>query len=109
MGSYATCALCRCAVGRRAASLLTRLPSPRAHHPLRRRLPIVLTWATKAKIELKQLLIPLSFAALLGGTNTIIGEPPWAGSGGGAAPAYSSAAQRTVPTAGSAAWHPVAG
>ena len=39
-----------------------------------RRLPIVLTWATKAKVELKQLLIPLSFAALLGGTNTIIGE-----------------------------------
>lgn len=26
----------------------------------------MLTWATKAKIELKQLLIPLSFAALLG-------------------------------------------
>ncbi|PRW20813.1 Receptor of activated kinase C component of 40S small ribosomal subunit isoform A [Chlorella sorokiniana] len=36
-------------------------------------LPIVLTWATKAKVELKQLLIPLSFAALLGGTNTVIG------------------------------------
>lgn len=36
-------------------------------------LPIVLTWTAKAKIELKQLLIPLSFAALMGGTNTIIG------------------------------------
>ncbi|KAL4441024.1 hypothetical protein ABPG77_010455 [Micractinium sp. CCAP 211/92] len=36
-------------------------------------LPIVLTWATKSKVELKQLLMPLSFAALLGGTNTIIG------------------------------------
>lgn len=49
-----------------------------AHQPvsihLPCRLPIILTWAVKANIQLKQLLIPLSFAALLGGTNTIIGK-----------------------------------
>lgn len=36
-------------------------------------LPIVLTWAAKAKLPIRQLLIPLSYCALLGGTNTIIG------------------------------------
>lgn len=36
-------------------------------------LPIVLTWAARARYPLKQLLIPLSYCALLGGINTSIG------------------------------------
>lgn len=36
-------------------------------------LPIVLTWAAKARLPLKQLIIPLSYCALLGGMNTTIG------------------------------------
>ncbi|GAB4819177.1 hypothetical protein N2152v2_006223 [Parachlorella kessleri] len=36
-------------------------------------LPIVLTWAAKARVPARQLLIPLSYCALLGGTNTEIG------------------------------------
>lgn len=36
-------------------------------------LPIVLTWAAKARLPIRQLLIPLSYCCLLGGLNTIIG------------------------------------
>ena len=36
-------------------------------------LPIVLTWAAKARLPVRQLLIPLSYCCLLGGLNTIIG------------------------------------
>ncbi len=49
-----------------ADCLLRLIQPPLSTYAILRRLPIVLTWATKAKIELKQLLIPLSFAALLG-------------------------------------------
>jgi Na+/H+ antiporter NhaD/arsenite permease-like protein len=35
--------------------------------------PIVLTWAAKARLNPKQLMVPLSYCALLGGLNTIIG------------------------------------
>ncbi|EFN59045.1 hypothetical protein CHLNCDRAFT_56692 [Chlorella variabilis] len=36
-------------------------------------LPIVLTWAAKARLSIRQLLIPLSYCCLLGGLNTTIG------------------------------------
>jgi hypothetical protein len=36
-------------------------------------LPIVLTWAAKARLPIRQLLIPLSYCCLLGGLNTTIG------------------------------------
>jgi Na+/H+ antiporter NhaD/arsenite permease-like protein len=36
-------------------------------------LPIVLTWAAKARLPIRQLLIPLSYCCLLGGLNTVIG------------------------------------
>jgi hypothetical protein len=36
-------------------------------------LPIVLAWAAKARLPIRQLLIPLSYCALLGGLNTTIG------------------------------------
>lgn len=36
-------------------------------------LPIVLTWATQARLNIRQLLIPLSYCSLLGGLNTSIG------------------------------------
>lgn len=37
-------------------------------------LPIVLTWASKARLPIRQLLIPLTYCCLLGGLNTTIGE-----------------------------------
>ena len=37
-------------------------------------LPIVLTWASKARLPIRQLLIPLTYCCLLGGLNTVIGE-----------------------------------
>ena len=37
-------------------------------------LPIVLTWAAKARLPIRQLLIPLSYCCLLGGLNTTIGK-----------------------------------
>lgn len=43
-------------------------------------LPIVMTWASKARLPIRQLLIPLSYTCLLGGLNTTIGES--AGGGG---------------------------
>ena len=36
-------------------------------------LPIVLTWAAKTQLNVRQLLIPLSYCCLLGGLNTSIG------------------------------------
>jgi len=36
-------------------------------------LPIVLTWASKCRLPIRQLLIPLSYCCLLGGLNTTIG------------------------------------
>jgi Trk K+ transport system NAD-binding subunit len=36
-------------------------------------LPIVLTWAAKARLPIRQLLIPLTYCCLLGGLNTTIG------------------------------------
>lgn len=36
-------------------------------------LPIILTWAAKARLPVRQLLIPLSYCCLLGGLNTTIG------------------------------------
>lgn len=36
-------------------------------------LPIVLTWAAKSRLPIRQLLIPLSYCCLLGGLNTTIG------------------------------------
>jgi di/tricarboxylate transporter len=36
-------------------------------------LPIVLTWASKSRLPIRQLLIPLSYCCLLGGLNTTIG------------------------------------
>ncbi|KAL4432402.1 hypothetical protein ABPG77_001701 [Micractinium sp. CCAP 211/92] len=36
-------------------------------------LPIVLTWASKARLPIRQLLIPLTYCCLLGGLNTTIG------------------------------------
>lgn len=36
-------------------------------------LPIVMTWASKARLPIRQLLIPLSYCCLLGGLNTTIG------------------------------------
>lgn len=36
-------------------------------------LPIVMTWASKAELNIRQLLIPLSYCCLLGGLNTSIG------------------------------------
>lgn len=43
---------------------------------LTRPLPVplaVLTWAAKARLSIRQLLIPLSYCCLLGGLNTTIG------------------------------------
>jgi Na+/H+ antiporter NhaD/arsenite permease-like protein len=36
-------------------------------------LPIVLSWAAKARLNIRQLIIPLSYCCLLGGLNTVIG------------------------------------
>ena len=73
-----TAALCLVACSLEAtyplALLLTylfMLPSSRLQFCIM--LPIVLTWAAKARLPIRQLLIPLSYCCLLGGLNTIIG------------------------------------
>jgi Na+/H+ antiporter NhaD/arsenite permease-like protein len=45
----------------------------------------VLTWAAKARLPIRQLLIPLSYTCLLGGLNTTIGTSTNLVCGGGAA------------------------